>query len=152
VAPPAEDDDVTMPLLLLASLLPTDAPTPPDGVRAEEAELVYEIEGEWEVVSYRFDGIDVTASVRGLHWTFAPGKATSTSCLHPAELGCRMDNSKPMPEIDLISSDGMVSRGICVCTGDRLLWADGGWVGQRPKGLSSEAKSDVGLWTLRRVK
>jgi hypothetical protein len=65
----------------------------------------------------------------------------------------RLDRSKPLPEIDLINSDGMVSQGIYACSGDRLVWAER-WQsdGPRPTRFTSEAGSNVTLWTLRRVK
>jgi uncharacterized protein (TIGR03067 family) len=148
-------------LILAAALAPADALGPADGVTPpEKAELVYGIEGEWEIVSVLEDGKDITQRFQGglLVITHDKVKVTLANKNNIVELTYRLGRLKPIPEIDMVHpgdmvNPGHVSRGIYDCNGDHLVWADGGWDKPRPKVLSSEPGSGVQqLWTLRRVK
>jgi hypothetical protein len=153
LAPPAEDDDVTMPLLLLASLLPADASAPVDGPPSPSAVQVSdagELQGEWEAVECFFGLREVSADVRGYRWSF-----TGPSAHFVDERGVpqfdlweiRVSLYSGSPHIDG-ASDGRWRRGVYRRTGDELLWASS-WAGQPS---SFDPAPDVLLWTLRRVK
>jgi uncharacterized protein (TIGR03067 family) len=132
-------------LVLAMTLASADPVAPPDGMTPpEKAELVKEIEGEWEVVSVCVDGSDETRNNTG-RWRI------NGRCL--ADTQYRLDRLASPSQIGLIGGHGESHCGIYICSGDRLVLAytlrsDE----RRPTQFTSEPGSGVVLWTLRRVK
>jgi uncharacterized protein (TIGR03067 family) len=159
VAPPAEDDDMTIPLLLLASMFPADASASLDGTQPQEAEVddLTDLQGTWEMVAIIKGGKDVTKEdvLARLICRGRDVAALNKGDQRPQRFGTilGLDHSRSPAAIDFLLDDPkVVEPGIYRRHSDLLVWADEDHNRYRPTTFQSPKDTGEIVILFRRVR